>query len=108
MDRFLLAENPMKTGKQYVIHTTKPKLIIEAVDASEDPDVVSSGFPHQIYQYVNSDSITETWALIIRDVYDESTIEEQGKLLERAWRWFRSYLEWEDENIDESDDAQWN
>jgi hypothetical protein len=52
--------------------------------------------------------VPETWALIIRDVYDSSTNEELGKLLDRAWRWFRSYMEWEDANIDEKDDAQWN
>lgn len=111
MNRFLLAENPMNDGeniKQYIIHTIKPKLIIEAVDATEHPDVVSSGFPHQVYEYVNSDGIPETWALIIRDVYDGSTTEEQGKLLDRVWRWFRSYMEWEDGNINEQEDAQWN
>ena len=107
MDRFLLAENPMKDdGKQYVIHTIKPKTIIEAAEPSDE--LVSSGYPHAVYKYTNSDGVPETWALVIRDVYDNSTNEELGKLLDRAWRWFRSYMEWEDENIDEQEDAQWN
>ncbi len=109
MDRFLIAENPMNDDpKQYIIHTIKPKCIIEAVDALEFPDVVSSGYPHEVYEYVNSDGIKETWALVIRDVYDGSSNEELGKLLERAWRWFRSYMEWEDANIDEQEGSQWN
>lgn len=107
MDRFLIAENPMNNEpRQFVIHTISPKCIIEAVEPDADP--VSSGFPHQVFSFVNSDGVKETWALVIRDLYDESTVEEQGKLLERAWRWFRSYMEWEDSNIDESEDAQWN
>lgn len=94
--------------KQFIIHTIKPKAIIEAVDKSEFPDVVSSGYPHNVFSYQNSEGIYEYWALIIRDVYDSSTVAEQGKLLDRAWRWFRSYMEWEDTNIDEGEDAQWN
>lgn len=111
MDRFLFAENPLNEGeiqKQYVIHTVKPKCIIEAVDVAEQPDVVSSGYPHQVYSYENTDAIEETWALVIRDVYDGSTVAEQGKLLDRAWRWFRSYLQFQDSAVDEQEGAQWN
>lgn len=109
MDRFLLAENPMKSEPtQFIIHTVKPKCFIEAAVADEQPDVISSGLPHKVYEFINIDGIPETWALIIRGVFDNSTVQEQGKLLDRAWRWFRSYMEWEDRNIDESEDAQWN
>ena len=113
MDRFLLAENPIKQGneddqKQYIIHTIKPKLIIEAVNVNENPNVVSSEYPHQVYSYENSEGIGETWALVIRDVYDSSSNAEQGKLLDRAWRWFWAYLKWEDENIDESELSNFN
>lgn len=97
----------MKTdGQQYIIHTINPKCIIEAAEPDSDP--VSSGYPHKVFKYINSDGLDETWALIIRDVHDNSSDEELGKLLDRAWRWFRSYMEWEDANIDEKDDAQWN
>ncbi|MCW0484084.1 hypothetical protein [Gaoshiqia sediminis] len=111
MDRFLLAENPINTDdviKQYIIHTIKPKCIIEAVNASDDSDVVSSGFPHQIFEFINSDGVPEIWALIVRDVYDHSSSDEIEKLLSRAWRWFRAYMEWEDGNIDEQEASQWN
>jgi hypothetical protein len=107
MDRFLIAENPMNNEpKQFVIHTIKPKCIIEAAEPNTDP--VSSGYPHKVFEFVNSDGVPETWALIIRDAYDSSTNEELGKLLDRAWRWFRSYMEWEDANIDEQEGSQWN
>lgn len=108
MDRFLLAENPMNTGKQYIVHTVRPKLIIEAVEASELPEGERLVHSTQHFRHTNSDGFAEDWILRIVDAYDDSERGEQQKLLDRAWRWFRSYMEWEDANIDEGEDAQWN
>lgn len=113
MDRFLLAENPIKTpnsedyNKQYIIHTVQPKCIIEVVFVDEDPNVVSSGYPHQVFEFTNSDNVPDKMALIVRDPLGNSN-EQTGKLLPRAWRWYRTYIEWEDKNIDIQEEGKWN
>ncbi|TAJ13061.1 hypothetical protein DMA11_10370 [Marinilabiliaceae bacterium JC017] len=99
MYRFLLAENPMREGRVFILHTVAPKCLIEVAEPQSDP--VSSGYPHQVFSYTNIDGVKETWALIVRDVYDQPDIIDVGKLLQRAWKWYRAYLENEDKNIDE-------
>ena len=95
-------------GGTHILHTIKPKCLIECVNIDENPNTVSSGLPHRIFEYRNTDGITETWELTVRDTYDNSELHEVGKCIERAWRWYRSYLEWEDGNIDTEEELKWN
>ncbi len=91
----------MREGKHYILHTIAPKCIIEICLPDDDP--ISSGYPHQVFTYFNPDETKETYALVVRDVYDQSDMDAVGKLLNRAWKWYRAYLEWEDDNIDEDE-----
>lgn len=110
MDRFLLAENPMnKDGRIYIIHTVDPKCIIEVIDFFKQgkPDDATN-LPSKNFFYINHDGISESWLLVIRDQCNKGSDKGYGALLDRAWRWYRSYLDWEDDNIDEKEDSQWN
>jgi hypothetical protein len=106
MDRFLLAENPMRPEQSglWVIHLLEPRAIIRCTQGHERP-----GALYRHYQYKNSDRITEEWTLSVHHLFtqDFTTPQEQiwETMLDRAWRWFRSYLEFEDKNIDEDEAA---
>lgn len=96
----MLAENPMREGRVFIIHTIKPKCLIEVCEPQDNPK--SSGYPHGIYEYFNTGRIKETWALIVRDVYDNPDLADVQNLLDKAWKWYKSYLKFEDKNIDDT------
>ena len=114
MDRFLLAENPIKNPNSnqydplYIIHTLEPKCIIEAVCLNDIDSIDKTVLPSMTFNHLNSDGINEEWRLIVRDQYSTLNYDELQKLLPRAWRWYRSYLEWEDKNIDIQEEGKWN
>jgi hypothetical protein len=100
MDKFLLAENPMRPDSGlWVIHLLDPRAIIECAEGH-----VNAGTLFQHYEFKNNDGLTEEWTLSVYHFFTTDFLTEpdvQGaKLLNKAWRWFRSYLEWQDNNID--------
>ena len=105
MDKFLLAENPMRPDDHgvYIIHLLDPVAIITCMEGmvlmkKDSKDVFKK------YQFRNSDGIIEEWTFVIYHLAKTNygTDPDQGpvKLLDRAWRWYRAYLEWEDKQID--------
>lgn len=106
MDKFLLAENPMRpdiTGA-FIIHMLDPIAIIAC-----DEGNIERGMIFKHYQFVNGDGVAEFWTLSVYFANGEGDIETRVfKLLDRAWRWFRSYMEWEDNNIETDDQGQQN
>lgn len=115
MDRFLLAENPIKKPNSneynplYIIHTLEPKCIIEAICLNENFELKGSiELPYAKFEHKNTDGAIEEWVLAIRDIYSTASTSNIEQLLPRAWRWYRSCLEWEDKNIDIQEDGKWN
>jgi hypothetical protein len=105
MDRFLLAENPMRPGSGlWVIHLLEPKAIVKCIEGHQH-----AGALYRHYQYKNSDGVIEEWTLSIDHLFtqDMLTPHEQiwEPMLDRAWRWFRAYMEFEDKNIDDAAEA---
>lgn len=101
MDKFLLAENPFRPEQSglYIVHLLNPKAIIQCIEGH-----VTTSSPFRHYQYQNKDGVIEEWTLSAFHFFTTDFISEPEKqvtpLLDRAWRWYRSYLEWEDKNID--------
>lgn len=126
MDRFLLVENPMhqEPHKIYILHAISPRCLIECIPVYNEKDREVTAGDVEIKElfilnkFVNSDRLPEYWKLVINDFYDHKStsdvildgeaIKKYYKVLEKAWRWYRAYLEWEDNNIDETDFAQQN
>jgi len=103
MDKFLLAENPMRPEQSgiWIIHMLDPVAIIQCTEGREDND---NTFRH--YVYINADNVPEEWTLSIFFIaIDGLTDKDHEHLLDRAWRWYRSYMQWEDKNIDIDDEA---
>lgn len=103
MDKFILGENPMRQSDSpdlFIIHLLNPVSIFRAHEGHvEVKDKI-----YQHYQFRNSDGIIEEWTLSVHHFYTTDFLtepEQQVKpLMDKAWRWYRSYLEWEDDNID--------
>lgn len=97
MDKFLLAENPLRPEQSglWIIHMLDPKAIIRC---SPDHVQIDEIFKH--YSFQNSDGILELWTLSAYHFFTTDFISEPDKqvepLLDRAWRWFRAYLDEED------------
>jgi len=111
MDRFLLAENPMKPNASQcaIIHTIDPIAIIRCeLDQKRAP-----AEHHLVQIYINSDGLPEEWTLEAHHLFttnmnaadSEAAKSIAEKLLVKAWRWYRSYLEWTDRNIDDQNFA---
>lgn len=101
MDKFLLAENPMHPEQSgcWIIHLLNPKAIIQCVEGHVQPE-----YPFAHFQFKNSDGVIEEWTLAAYHFFTTDFITEPEQqvnpLLNRAWRWYRAYLEWEDKNLE--------
>lgn len=106
MDKFLLAENPQRPEQsgQFIIHMLDPTAIIQAIpDHLEYPP----GKFYKHFSFQNIDGVQEDWTLAIHFLFSTELDSEQhhsivNHMLDRAWRWYRSYLEWEDKQHNES------
>lgn len=94
-----------ETGGLWIIHLPNPNAIIEAVLIGEKVHAKNAVYFKE-YQYSNSDGILELWQLRLHHYFstlfcDDKEAEVQAfKMLDNAWHWYKSYLIFEDENID--------
>jgi hypothetical protein len=109
MDKFLIAENPMRPDDSglWIIHLLNPQAHIECLEGHIQTDKI-----HKNYSFINSDGVIEEWTLSAHFFFTTDFIsdpeQQVAPLLDRAWRWFRSYLEFEDKNIDTNEQANDN
>lgn len=102
MNKFILAENPMRSEDDtdlFIIHLLKPIAIIQCHHGHvQVPGKISEHF-----QFTNIDGVLEEWTLSVYHFFTTDFIsepEEQVKpMLKKAWRWYRSYLDWEDKQL---------
>ncbi len=109
MDKFVLAENPMREGADlFICHLLNPVAIFQAHEGHIQ--VKEKIYNH--FEFVNSDGVLEKWTLSTHHFFTTDFIEEPEKqvpkVMDKAWRWYRSYMEWEDNNIDLDDYADEN
>jgi len=114
MDRFILAENPIKNpnsdnyNQQYIVHTIAPECIIEVLCLNDVEQVAGSHLPWQKFEHINPDGVAEVYQLVVSKAFGMHGQKQLFDLLPRAWRWYRTYLEWEDKNIDIQEEGKWN
>lgn len=103
MDKFLLAENPQRPDNSglFIIHMLDPVAIIQCEEQWYE---LQAGKFYKHFHYKNATDIIENWTLSIHFLFStELNSEKHHKIvdhmLDRAWRWFRSYLEFEDKNL---------
>jgi len=109
MDKFLLAENPMRPDDSgpFIIHMLDPIAIIKCTPGH---DHVGNIFKQ--YQFTNADKQLEGWTLSIYHLFTADMLEKPEdralKLLDRAWRWYRAYMETEDGGIKDEEKGKLN
>ncbi|GAO43819.1 hypothetical protein [Flavihumibacter petaseus] len=97
MDKFLLADNPMtESDETYIVHALPPFSLIQAFQGAGKANIAPELF--QSFAFRNSIGEVEDWTLAI--LYSEAPVDQAGKLLSKAWRWYRAYMEWEDKQFD--------
>jgi len=95
MDKFLLAVNPMRPEASglWIIHMIGSKAIIKCSEGHIKPGEEI----YQHFQFRNREDKIEEWTLSIYHLSTTDIVksysEQAVPILERAWRWFRSYLE---------------
>jgi hypothetical protein len=109
MDKFILGENPMREKHDlFIIHLLNPIAIFQAHEGTVD---VKNKIHHH-YQFKNTDGIIEEWTLSVHHLFTTDFISEPSEqakpLMDKAWRWYRSYLDWEDNNINTDEYASEN
>lgn len=91
-----------KDSGTWIIHLLPPQAHIECVEGFVKPDK-----PHKHYIYKSSDGVIEEWTLSAQFFFTTDFLTEPEQqvipLLDRAWRWYRSYMQFEDNNIDTED-----
>lgn len=113
MDRFLLAENPMHPDHSgcFIIHMLDPIAIIGCHEHH-----IEHKRPHRHYSFINGDGVPEHWTLSVHHLFttnmaalDDANSEAMiDKLFNRAWHWYRAYMQWGDGNIDHNELANEN
>lgn len=109
MDRFLLSENPMKDLDRpiYILQTIKHKMLIQVIPYDQPEELIyklSDIF--DLFEYVNSDGFKERYMLRVVDFYDleqheiDDHIETIRLHIIKAWKWYKSYMIWQDKQID--------
>ena len=84
MDKFLLAEDPLRSGQSgtYIIHLQDPIAIIKIEDdMSHVPQSKSFHYEDDI------------WALSIYHWGSQRPLEEADALIEQAWQWYLEFLD---------------
>lgn len=107
MHKFILAENPQapQTGGLWIIHLLDPICIIEAVIDGEKVHSKKAIYTKE-FLFINLDEITEYWQLRVYHYFTTNFDERKDskelceKIMNEAWHWYRAYLIWEDNNID--------
>lgn len=107
MHKFILAENPQapETGGLWIIHLPDPICIIEAVIDGEKMHSKKALYTSN-FQHINSDGVVENWQLRVHHYFTTNFDERKEakdlceKMMQDAWHWYKAYLIWEDNNID--------
>lgn len=109
MDRFLLAENPLKVETEYILHTIEPKCLIE-VTYGYETERLKEVLKNPYVRAYTIDSTGEKFALSLADSYGQTEWNKERfeNLAARAFRWFANYINLEDYEIAKSKKAREN
>lgn len=118
MDRFLLCENPMKDSSRpiYILQTIKHRMLIEVIPYNQPEDVsYDLNDVFDLFTYNNPAGFEENYMFKVVVFYDlkddeiDNSISEIRLHISKAWKWYKSYIIWQDNEIDfESDTDNFN
>lgn len=109
MDRFLLCENPMKDENRpiYILQNIKHRMLIQVIPYG---DLEHTGYTLEdvfdLFTYDNPAGFTENYMLKVVEFYDlditeiDEVMPEIRLHITKAWKWYKSYIIWQDKEID--------
>lgn len=109
MDRFLLCENPQLDSNRpvYILQTITHRMLIQVITYEHQSELYYKlDDVFDLFSFVNSDGITERYMLKVVDFYDitEDEIDDNIQTIrlhiKKAWKWFKSYIIWQDQQAD--------
>lgn len=109
MDRFLLCENPLMDSNRpiYILQTIKHRMLIQVIPYEEESDLsYNLDDVFDLFSFVNSDGLKENYMFKVVTFYDlsENEIDEYMSEIRlhitKAWKWYKSYMIWQDKQID--------
>ena len=114
MPKFLLAEEPLEDINRFTYiyspHYMSLILVVEENSQIMALNEENKNKPQKLFVY----SPIEQFRLIVI----QNNVEATGGILspmitvedfiEEAWQWYKTYLEWEDKNIDNKEKGRWN
>lgn len=93
------------SGGLWIIHLPNPQTIIEVVHEGEQTHSNNAAFS-RVYQHEDERIELRLHHYFTTEFGDEES--RAIKMLDKAWHWYKSYLEWEDGNIDLNEMANEN
>lgn len=81
------------SGDLFIVHALPPFTLIQAFPEAGRVNIRSDRY--QSFAFRNAYGVVEDWTLAI--LYSEAAQEDAFKVLSKAWRWYRSYMQWEDQ-----------
>ena len=91
----------------YILQTIKHKMLIEIIPYDDESELnYSTSDVFDLFSFSNSDGFDEHYMLKVVDFFGLSSEEIDLYILElrlhllKAWKWYKSYLIWEDAQID--------
>lgn len=108
MDRFLLCENPLKDENRsiYILQTIKHRMLIQVIPY-EDLSEVNYNLNDVFYFFTYNGDFQENYMLKVVEFYDltedeiDNNIEEIRLHITKAWKWYKSYIIWQDQQLDD-------
>lgn len=109
MDRFLLCENPMKDENRpiYILQTIEHRMLIEVIPYNQPEDVsYDLNDVFDFFTYNNPAGFEENYMFKVVVFYDlkddeiDNSISEIRLHISKAWKWYKSYIIWQDNEID--------
>ncbi|MDE3248675.1 MAG: hypothetical protein KGO82_08455 [Bacteroidota bacterium] len=96
MDKFIIGNNEMGPEKHiwYITHLLSPQAIIAVHNGHVD---FKAGTYYQQFDFEGEQYTLQIHFMFSRSLGDgEAQAAEAASMLKKSWRWYRAYMEWED------------
>jgi hypothetical protein len=92
MYKFMIATNPLKGGRIFILHTPSPSCLIEVLKIENDTNNQNIG---KVYTYALNSKKKEFYRLVVSKSLDNTNkdLSNFDQVLDRAWKWYFTLLQ---------------
>jgi len=104
LSKFMIAENPITSSGEFILHTRKPALLMQVIDITNwsDDDRVHNMKDFNVYGLTEVNGMN--FLIVPAILFDSPVVNNQAdadklaKLFKRAGDWWHAYIKFEDNN----------